>query len=410
MIQLAGRATHLLRPYRTFFSSPGALRVALPAYLGRLTPSMTSLALVLVVERQTGSFAVAGAATAAYYLAVALTAPVAGRVIDRLGAARVLVVSGVLYPAVLLVIAFGPRWGLGAVGIQIACAVAGLTVPQLATVVQSLWARLLPEGEARQAAYSTESVVTELVFIVGPLLVSLFVLLGDPAYALLAAAACSAIGAFGVASSPLLRRPPSEHNAMAGWTGPLRSTGMRVLLIAFTAIATIYGLVPLVVTAFAQERDQPAAVGVLMALWSVGGIVGALWYGGRHWKVPAWQQFLWAVALLAGSLAPLTVAQGFTDLGLYMVLSGLAVAPVGVLAMQLVAGVAPPETRTEAFGWMNTANYAGFAIGSSLGGLAVESVGQRFAALAPSAAVLLALVVVGLWRHTLASPQARREE
>jgi MFS family permease len=410
MLQLAERAVHLLRPYRTFFTSPGVLPVALPAYIGRLTPSMTSLALVLVVERQTGSFAVAGAATAAYYLAVALTAPVAGRVIDRFGAARVLGLSGVLYPAALLVVAFGPRWGLGAAGIQVVCAVAGLTVPQLATVAQSLWARLLPEGETRQAAYSTESVVTELVFIVGPLLVGLFVLLGDPAYALLAAAACSAIGAFGVAASPLLRHPPSERQATAGWTGPLRSAGMRVLLAAFTAIATIYGLVPLVVTAFAREQNQPAAVGVLMALWSVGGIVGALWYGGRHWNLPARQQFFWALALLAASLAPLTVARGFPDLGLYMVLAGLAIAPVGVLAMQLVADVAPPETRTEGFGWMNTANYAGFAVGSSLGGLAVESVGLRFAALVPSAAVLLALVVVGLWRHTLASPQAPGEE
>jgi predicted MFS family arabinose efflux permease len=72
--------------------------------------------------------------------------------------------------------------------------------------------------------------------------------------------------------------------------------------------------------------------------------------------------------------------------------------------MQLIAVVAPPDTRTEAFGWQNTANYAGFALGSSLGGLAVESLGYRIAALVPSVAVLLALVVLGLWRHALAAP------
>jgi MFS family permease len=403
MARIATRVGSLFRPYRVFFTSPGVLSVALPAYLGRLSPGMISLALLLVVRRQTGSYAVAGAATAAYYLAVALTGPIAGRVMDRVGATPVLVASGAVYPAALLGIVLGPRWGLGPAGIPAVCAVAGLTVPQLPTVVQSLWAHLLPEGEARQAAYSAESIVTELVFILGPLVVSLFVLLGDPAYALVAAAGCSAVGAFGVAASPLLRRPP-ERSAAGGWTGPLRVPGVRVLLLTLTVIAMIYGIVPLVITAFAQERARPAMVGVLMALWSVGGIVGALWYGGRRWGVPARQQFPWALAALAASLVPLTLARGLPDMALYMLLAGLVVAPVGVLAMQLMAVVAPPETRTEAFGWQNTANYAGFALGSSLGGVAIETFGQQFAALAPSAAVLLALVVVELWRHTMAVP------
>src|SRR6266536_10940 len=157
MTRVAARAASLLRPYRTFFASPGVLPVALPAYLGRLTPSITSLALVLVVKRQTGSFA------------VAVMAPVAGRLMDRVGARPVLLASGVLYPAALLGIVLGPRLGLGRTGTQALCAVAGLTVPQLTTVTMSLWARLLPEEEARQAAYSTESVVTEVVFILGPL-------------------------------------------------------------------------------------------------------------------------------------------------------------------------------------------------------------------------------------------------
>src|SRR6266545_516136 len=282
MTRVAARAASLLRPYRTFFASPGVLPVALPAYLGRLTPSITSLALVLVVKRQTGSFAVAGAATAAYYLAVAVMAPVAGRLMDRVGARPVLLASGVLYPAALLGIVLGPRLGLGRTGTQALCAVAG----------------------------------------------------------------------------------------------------------------------------FAQERAEPAAVGVLLALWSAGGIIGALWYGGRRWSIPARQQFPWALAALATSLVPIALARGLPDMALCMLLAGLVVAPVGVLAMQLIAVVAPPETRTEAFGWQNTASYAGFALGSSLGGLAIDSLRYRLAALVPSVAVLLALAVMGLWWHSLAAPAA----
>ncbi|HKT06166.1 MAG TPA: MFS transporter, partial [Rugosimonospora sp.] len=61
---------------------PALLVVGLVARLGL---SMTPLGLLLLVQQATGRYATAALAGAAYTLAVAAVAPVAGRLADRIG-------------------------------------------------------------------------------------------------------------------------------------------------------------------------------------------------------------------------------------------------------------------------------------------------------------------------------------
>ena len=53
------------------------------------------LAIVLMVQRETGSFASAGAVTAALAISSAIANPVQGRLIDRFGQTRVIVCARV---------------------------------------------------------------------------------------------------------------------------------------------------------------------------------------------------------------------------------------------------------------------------------------------------------------------------
>jgi MFS family permease len=62
------------------------------AFIGRLPLPMLTLGSIVLVHSRTGSYAVAGAVTAAMVAAFAATAPVAGRLSDRAGQARVLAV------------------------------------------------------------------------------------------------------------------------------------------------------------------------------------------------------------------------------------------------------------------------------------------------------------------------------
>ena len=72
-------------------ASPAACGSRPPGLVARLPISMVGLGIVLLVEAATGSYGLAGAVSAVYVVANAVFAIVQGRLLDRLGQARVLV-------------------------------------------------------------------------------------------------------------------------------------------------------------------------------------------------------------------------------------------------------------------------------------------------------------------------------
>jgi MFS family permease len=79
--------------YREFLSLPGTSRLLVSSLAARLPLGMTSVAILLLVRLQTGSFATAGIAVGAFTLANAATSPAQGILVDRLGGRPVLMVS-----------------------------------------------------------------------------------------------------------------------------------------------------------------------------------------------------------------------------------------------------------------------------------------------------------------------------
>src|SRR6516164_8174984 len=72
--------------------------------VARLPLAMFSIALLVHAQQLTGSFAVAGAVSGAYAIAGAVSAPVLGRLVDRIGQTSTLV-SGATVTALALVVA-----------------------------------------------------------------------------------------------------------------------------------------------------------------------------------------------------------------------------------------------------------------------------------------------------------------
>jgi MFS family permease len=88
--------------YSDLFRAPGVRAALVASVVGRLPIGMATLAILLFLQDRTGSFALAGTATALYVLGLAMVAPFLGRMIDRLGPLPVLSVSAVIYPGMLL--------------------------------------------------------------------------------------------------------------------------------------------------------------------------------------------------------------------------------------------------------------------------------------------------------------------
>src|SRR5437867_9990313 len=87
--------------YGAFFRLPDVARLFAMAFVARMPIGMLSLALLMHLRALTGSFALAGATVGGYLMAMAVTAPVLGRVIDRYGPRGVLIAAGIAQPLAL---------------------------------------------------------------------------------------------------------------------------------------------------------------------------------------------------------------------------------------------------------------------------------------------------------------------
>ena len=162
----------MLSTYRAILSRPGALAFSSAGVVARLPLSMVGLGIVLLVSSLTGSYGLAGSVTAAYLVANAVFSVVQGRLLDRLGQGRVLVVATWVFALSLTLTAMSVQneWPRGLT--YLAAALSGASLPAVGACVRARWSHVLDSPAQVQTAFALESVLDEVVFMTGPILVT----------------------------------------------------------------------------------------------------------------------------------------------------------------------------------------------------------------------------------------------
>jgi predicted MFS family arabinose efflux permease len=378
-----------LQPYVRLFALPAARRSFVASALGRLPIGVTGLAILLLVQSGSGSFARGGTAAACYVTGLSLLAPALGRVVDRHGPHRVLLGCAVLFPAMLALLVLGSsRAELGWLA-YLGAAGAGATFPPITVCMRTYFRQVLADDALLAAAYSAESVLIELIFILGPLIVALFVAAASPAMAVWFSAACGLAGTLVFLRSPALRSWRVEARTTRSLLGPLEDREFVRLVVVVLCFATAFGFLEIGLTAYAIERANAAFAGVLLGIMSAGSALGGLAYGSRPWHIPLARQFAAALALTAAGLAVLALRWDPWVLTGWSLVAGIAIAPALIIQSMLVAKTARPEHSTEAFTWTTSALLAGVGIGLAVGGMMLERLPSS-ATLAAGAAASLA--------------------
>jgi MFS family permease len=387
-----------LARYSDLLAQP-ALRSAIAAsVLGRLPIGITGLAILMLAQDTSGSFGRGGAVAACYVAGLATVAPLFGRLIDRYGPRFTLLACAFAFPAALaaLVAALtGPAALWVAFALAAAC---GACFPPITVCMRTFFKQQLKEDLLLATAYSLESVVIELIFILGPVIVAIFVALASPAAAVLFAAACGCAGTLMFQRSRALAHWRIEPRGKASLFGPLADPGFVPLLAVIVCYASAFGLVEIGTTAYATESGNPAYAGVLLGVMSVGSATGGLVYGSRSWRLALAHQFPLMLALMGLGIAPLALLPSTWAFGLWCLAAGIAMAPALIMQSMLVAKSARPEHSTEAFTWSSTGLLAGVGLGLTIGGALLEyakspAVFAAAAALSLAAAGLALLLV-----------------
>ena len=380
MISLA-RYAALLRPREMRQTIAASL-------LGRLPIGMTGLGILLLVQSASQSFARGGAATACYVIGLAAVAPVLGRLIDRHGPRSTLVACAIAFPAALIALVVAVHEPAHPLLILALAAAAGATFPPITVCMRTYFRHRLGDDPLLAAAYSLESVLIELVFIVGPMLVALFVALASPATAVMFSAGCGCIGTLLFLGSPPLRGWRIEAGRARSLLGPLGERGFIALSGVILCYSAAFGLLEIGITAYATERGKPALAGVLLGLMSAGSALGGLAYGSRSWHAPLVRQFALMLALMGAGLLILVVPWSPWPFAMWSLFAGVVMAPALIIQSMLVATTARQEHMTEAFTWAASALLSGVGIGMAAGGALLEY-WQSPAVLAAGAAAAL---------------------
>lgn len=398
---------------RTALAVPGALPVAVWSILGRFGFSMLNLSLLIYVEARTGSYAVAGAISAASLIGTAAGIIAQSKLIDRYGTTRVLVAFTAPYAllsvGVLVLVDTGLSPGPLAVLVAAQCAV----LPTVQVASRTMWRELVPAGPVRDAAYSYEAVSFELCWLLGPALAAVLATWLWPGSALLVAVTLSTAGAAGFALTAAARshRPPAvpagqpERSAGAGSPPP---AGVAVLLVATCAFGLTIGFVVVGVTAGTQANGVPHLAGLLLGLWSISSVLAGLAYQRSPWPRPPTVRLPVLLATFGGVLLLPSLLGGTLALTVAVILAGATLVPQVTLHNTLLDGLVPQRRLAEAFGWITTAIFAANAGGQAWGGWVTQrydyQAGFRAAA---ACAVLLAVAVWAGRRHLTAGARGR---
>jgi MFS family permease len=376
----------VLSRYRRVLAIPAVRQALVLGLLVRMPIFAGGVVITLHVVSHLGrSYGAAGLVSAAATIAIAISGPWRGRLLDRMGLRRVVVPSIVVAAVCWSIAPFVSYWWL--LGLA---ALAGLfVIPSFAIIRQAIIAAV-PDDD-RRTAISLDSVAVELSFMIGPAAGVWAATVWSTDWVLFA------IEMLGVASGillwvvdPALHEAPdesadaSEAPAVAvprsAWFRP----GFVVVLLGAAATTFVLGGTDIGVVAALRDFGAQPSIGLVLAVWGFGSLLGGLVYGGLHRSVNAF----WLLAGLGLVTLPMAFAVNPLTLALLAFVAGLFCAPTIVATIDQVSRLVPASARGEAMGWHGSSMTAGMAVGAPAAGFAIDHQGW--------AAGFVAVAVVGL--------------
>jgi MFS family permease len=384
-----------LTPYRHVLAVPGIARLLLVATLARIPTTAAGVVLTLhVVVGLDRGYGAAGIVTAAYTIGAALGGPWRGRAVDRYG------VRAALWPSIVVEAAFwaAAPWLPYELLLPGAVLVGLFALPVFSLTRQAIGV-LVPE-HLRRTGFALDSITVEMAFMAGPLLGALVVTTVSSTVALVAVGALQAVaGVALVVFNPTVRSRHSDEVTGRRRDWFTRRFVAAVLLMAASTLALAGTDVATV--AVLNDQGHTELIGVVLATWGFGSMMGGFVYGGLPRAVPS-------AALVIGLglvTIPLGLAHSWWVLALALIPAGALCAPSVSATVADVSRLVPEAQRGEAMGWHSTAGTVGVAAGAPLTGLAIDHLGPGWGfAIAGAAGIVLAVVALLLARTGRAAP------
>ena len=342
--------------------------VLVTSIFARFPQGMAPLAVVLLVQERTHSFAAAGIASGAWALMAAVSQPLWARPAGRGRAERVIAATSVSQAGVVLLIAVS-TWTEAPILIVLS-GLGGLLAAPTSAVSRTLWPELANDQHELDSLYTLDATTQELIFIVGPAVVAVLVAAAGPEAALIGATVCGTFGGLSFAWTirPIWKPHPRDATSIR------LDAGLAAPFVVLFLMALGLGFVEVGVPAAAILEHNRSSAGWLLALWSVGSLVGGVVSSRIRWSGrPADRVLGLLIGLTAGTaVVVVTWHAGLGWLGVGLFTAGLLLAPTLAACYGVISEVVAPARRTDAFAWAVTFILLGIGVGAAIGGILAE--------------------------------------
>ena len=402
----AFRLKQFTRKYLEFLRQPNVARLLWVSFLARLPIGMVGFAMLMFLREALGDFALAGSIVGLHFAAIAISAPVIGRLVDRIGPRRPVLVTATLQPLALAALLVSAKLAMPFVVLAACAVLAGGFASPINTLTRTMWRHRFEREDDRRTAFALDAVTIEIDFTLGPALIAVVLasLGSTAAFALsIAVVVMSSIIFIG---SNVLGYFKGEPDARRHLLGPLTIPRFWLLLIVTTGTAMSIGFLEVGYPAFATAFVAPAFGGLLLSINSLGSAAGGTLYGGLRLRMSIERQYAATLALMAIPLfvhAMVDAPWLFTIVAFF---AGALIAPSIASQSVLVARLAPSHYATEAFTWSMTCILIGLGAGISIGGVIAETLGVHVA-FAVGGAVAAAMALLALTLGTAGEPRAQ---
>ncbi|MDR2379234.1 MAG: MFS transporter [Bifidobacteriaceae bacterium] len=389
-----------VRPYIDLLKIPGAAAFCGAALLARAGGSMMGIGTVMMVSGIYKSYGLAGGISAANVVAWAVGTAILSNLVDRHGQRRVMLPAALISAGTLAVMVVMGAMRVPAWMLFVPAMVSGATGGAPGAMVRARWNLVVHNARELHTAFSLESTLDELCFVIGPVAATFLATQVAPSAGLVAPVILGAVGALWFYSLRSTEPPvPNIRRSRAAKAGEGEADhavrpGAGRLIVLFPGVAAVAGVTVMVgalfgacdvtVVAATEEWGVKHLSGAVLGAISLGSAAGGLAYGTRSWVMSVARRWVICLGLLSLACVAVLFASDPLFLSVVGLVAGLTIAPTMINLNALMQSLVPTQRLTEGLAWVGTALGLGVSVGASLAGQLIDKVGYQsgFAAMA----------------------------
>ncbi|MGO4593201.1 MFS transporter [Leifsonia sp. 2TAF2] len=352
--------------YSSLLKTPGVARIIAAQLTARFPFGMLSLAFLLHIERVHDSYGAAGLVLGAMSIGQAIAGPMTSRLMGVLGMRVVLWTTLGFCSAAVAAI------GIFVMPIPLTMGVAffaGLSMPPIQPAVRTIYPKMVNSRQLTPL-FSLDASAQEIIWIAGPVAITFVSTQLGTVEGILMSVAIMLAGGCWFISSPEVGRVRIPRSKRRFGTVLARPPVLLATVVGFLLIGSCSAVEAGVVATFG---DGSPLAGIVLAIWSLGSLVGGLAFG--HIPIGPWATARRMLIVFIGVVLSSFMLWSWWGLSLTLLIAGVGIAPALAVLFAIVSASVKFSDTAEAYGWVGTGQLIGAALGSALAGFLIDGVG-----------------------------------